>query len=253
MELFGCRTYNHKERQIHWTILSLFLFLNWSVYDRPRELFAFARHNVARFAVLDHVFMFIHYFIDTFFRSSDPSFSWFITKCLFYGCAQVTFSDEEMYLWSSCGLITRKKRNKENQHSFGVSCRWLILPWNRCLTSSEIHRQNCLETWNVKMVYNYKRVCQFALETSFSKAPVVMKDPNFFTISNFPIFHLQDHYPWLEINYPWILYQNRTEPFRDITLQQESELKSLFCLRFLFSCVFENHQVPAKSCREWKM
>jgi hypothetical protein len=27
------------------------------------------------FALLDHVFMFIHYFIDTFFRSSDPSFS----------------------------------------------------------------------------------------------------------------------------------------------------------------------------------
>lgn len=91
--------------------------------DRFMRAFCFARHIVARFAVLDHVFMFIHYFIDTFFRSSDPSFSWFITKYLFYRCAQVTFSDEEMYLWSLCGLITRKKRNEENQHSFGVSCR----------------------------------------------------------------------------------------------------------------------------------
>lgn len=61
-------------------------------------LFSFALDStVMSFAVLDHVFMFIHYFIDTFFFSLAWTrlFHDLSLNAFPYGCAQVVFKDDE--------------------------------------------------------------------------------------------------------------------------------------------------------------
>lgn len=125
--MFGCRTYNHKVRQIQRTaIRSLVRFPHFSI-DRFMigGAFFFAidsslRMIIMRLTVLDHVFMFIHYFIDT-FHFAGRSFSWFITKCFFMVAHKSHKRRRRMtrrYLWSLslllslCGLITRREREK---------------------------------------------------------------------------------------------------------------------------------------------
>jgi hypothetical protein len=182
--------------------------------------------------LLDHVFMFIHYFIDTFFRSSDPSFSWFITKCLFYGCAQVTIHDDERLTFDlRRGLITRKRRKWRKPTMFGV---FLSSPENRRLTSLEI----CRRGLGYLMACNYRRVLPIRPRNILFKGSRC--DERSFLASKLIVLSLQlPHFsPANRINYPWI------RSFRDINQLLQRESDSL-CFASGF-CFPHSHLKPIK-------